>query len=138
MFQTRNPQLALGLVDYSGPGKLTPPRGTMWCRIGVLDRPVPFKHRFDLERHFARHGQEFLAETADEYERLADVFMTGTLRAGASECFRSNGDLVRFDPRTDEFGVRSVVGLICTYMIVRPLPHHGQTSLQYFQSNCRQ
>lgn len=99
---------------------------------------MPFKHRFDLVRHFARHGEEFRVETADEYERLADEFLTGPLRDGAMECLRSNGDLVRFDPRTDEFGVRAQAGHISTYLIARPLPHAGQTSVEYFQSNCKQ
>jgi len=54
------------------------------------------------------------------------------------ECLRSNGDLVRFDPRTDEFGVRAQAGHISTYLIARPLPHAGQTSVEYFQSNCKQ
>jgi len=41
---------------------------------------VPFKHRYDLQRHFVRHGDEFGATTADEYARLADAFMMGPLR----------------------------------------------------------
>jgi hypothetical protein len=72
----------------------------------------------------------------DEYERKADEFLLGALRAGAEECVRSNGDRVRFDQRTDEFGVLSGVGFIRTYMIARPLPHEG-TSRDYFRSNCR-
>lgn len=98
---------------------------------------VPFKHRYDLQRHFARHGQEFGVETADEYERLADAFMAGSLRDGALECFRANGDLVRFDPRTEEFGILVTAGHIATFMIVQPLPGSRQTSLQYFRSQCQ-
>ncbi len=98
---------------------------------------VPFKHRYSLERHFVRHGHEFHAASADEYERLAEAFMMEQLRAGALECRRTNGDLVRFDPRTNEFGVLSAAGHIATFMIVQPLPGDQQTPLQYFRSNCR-
>lgn len=97
---------------------------------------MPFKHRYDLQRHFVRHGDEFGATTADEYERLADAFVTGPLREGALECTR-NGDLVRFDPRTCEFGVLTRDGQIATFMIIRKLPGSRQTPLQYFQSNCK-
>jgi filamentous hemagglutinin len=75
--------------------------------------------------------------TSDEYERLADAFMTGSLRVGALECSRANGDLVRFDPQTNEFGVMSTAGYLATFMVVQPLASSHQTSLQYFQSNCR-
>lgn len=98
---------------------------------------VPFKHRYDLSRHFARHGQEFQASTADEYERLADAFMIGPLRQGALECLNTEGNIVRFDPRTEEFGVLTGAGHIATFMIVRPLPSSRQTSMDYFRSKCR-
>ena len=68
---------------------------------------------------------------------MADAFMTGPLREGALECFRANGDLVRFDPRTDEFGILTMAGHIATFMIVQPLPSARRTSMQYFQSNCQ-
>ena len=97
---------------------------------------MPFKHRYDLQRHFARHGEEFGAASAAEYERLADAFMMAPLREGALECTR-NGDLVRFDPRTDEFGVLTRDGHLATFMILRPLPSDRRTALEYFQSNCK-
>lgn len=97
---------------------------------------MAFKHRYDLERHFARHGQEFRAATADEYESLAEAFMMGPLRDGVRECVRANGDLVRFDPRTNEFGILSTSGCIATFMIVRPLASSRKTSLQYFLEQC--
>lgn len=98
--------------------------------------PVPFKHRPDLQRHFIRHGIEFGADTADEYERLADEFMIGPLRNGAMECFRKNGAKVRFDPGTNEFGILAKEGYVSTFMVVRTLPSSNQTAFQYFQSNC--
>ena len=84
-----------------------------------------------------RHGEEVGAATADEYERRADAFMTGPLQKGALECVRPNGDRLRFDPTTQEFGVLVKAGHIATFMIAKPLPNSSQTSLQYFRSKCR-
>jgi pyocin large subunit-like protein len=105
-------------------------------QFGNVANAVPFKHRHDLQRHFVRHGEEFGSASADEYERRADAFMIGPLRDGAMEC-RRGGDLLRFDPRTAEFGVLAVGGNIRTFMIVRPLPSARQTALEYFQSKCK-
>jgi filamentous hemagglutinin len=69
--------------------------------------------------------------------RLADAFMTGPLREGALECTNAKGHVVRFDPRTEEFGVLGKDGKVLTFMVVRPLPSAQQTSLQYFQSQCQ-
>lgn len=96
---------------------------------------MPFKHRAALERHFIGHGEDFAVKTADEYERLAEAFMRGPLRDGARECFKRTGELVRFDPRTAEFGVLSQDGIVYTFMIARP--SSDQTPLQYFLSNCQ-
>jgi len=98
---------------------------------------VPFKNRHNLERHFVRHGQEFGAATAAEYEKKADAFMTKPLHAGILECHRRNGDSVRFDPKTNQFGVSTSAGEILTFMIVTPLAGSTQTALQYYESACR-
>lgn len=56
------------------------------------------------------------------------LYMIGPLRDGALEC-RRGGDLLRFDPRTAEFGVLAREAYIRTFMIVRPLPSAGQAQL---------
>jgi hypothetical protein len=43
---------------------------------------------------------EFAAETADEYEKMAENFMYGALPPGVKECRRSDGGIVRFAPTT--------------------------------------
>jgi len=106
-------------------------------QFGNVRNAVPFKRRYDLQRHFERHGEEFEAENADAYERLADAFKTGPLRDGALECTRGDGALVCFDPRTDELGVLTSVGHIATFMILRTLPSGRQTALEYIRSNCK-
>ncbi len=124
-------------MRHAAPDQSLRPRHWLVYNCERVARTVPFKHRYDLERHFARHGQEFGAANADEYEARAEAFMTGPLREGVLECSRPNGDLVRFDPRTEEFGIRATAGHIVTFMILRPLPSSRQTSLQYFRSKCQ-
>lgn len=103
----------------------------------VVDNAVPFKHRHDLERRFVRHGDRFNAKTADEYEKLADDFMTKALGEGTSECCRPNGDFVRFDPKTLKFRLRAAAGYIRTFMVVKTLPSDRLTAWEYYLSNCR-
>jgi pyocin large subunit-like protein len=98
---------------------------------------VPFKNRHNLERHFVRHGQEFGAATASEYEKKADAFMTQPLHVGILECHRRIGDCVRFSPKTNEFGVCTSNGEILTFMIITPLAGSAQTALQYYESACK-
>ena len=83
-----------------------------------------------------RHGEEFGVETANEYERQADNFMNEPLGSGVLECVRADGCVVRFDPATSIFGVRSQTGRILTFMVVRPLRSSTQTPLEYFRRNC--
>ncbi len=112
---------------------------------------MPFTNGFtnskQLQRHFVDHGTEFGAVTAEEYEALADSFLGGQLREGVRECKRQRGDMIRFDPKTDEFGVLSNTLEIRTYFKPVPcvklkIPHskkcHGlATNLLYFQVECR-
>ena len=98
---------------------------------------MPFKHSYDLKRHFVRHGAEFGAASADEYEKLADAFMKDPCPRDVLECIRTNGDRVRFDPKTATFAILTTAGHLATFMIVKPLSNSRQTPLDYFHSNCR-
>lgn len=85
-----------------------------------------------------RHQHEFANITQERYEQMAEEFLTGILPAGVRQCTRrSNGDLVRFDPRTLEFGVVGANGFIKTYLICNPLPSDNLTPEQYFERQCR-
>ena len=100
-----------------------------------------------LLRHYVDHAADFGAQNAAEYEMLADRFLGRTLRAGVLECRRRRGDIVRFDPVTDEYGVLSNERVIRTYF--KPVPrttltgtitrrcHNHPTNLAYFQAECR-
>lgn len=75
------------------------------------------KHR---SRHFQEHGDDFRAGTAEEYEILADVFLTKPHCSGMHEHTRRGGDRIRYDAGTNEFGVVDASGIIRTYF--KPVP----------------
>jgi pyocin large subunit-like protein len=95
-----------------------------------------FANDAKLLDHFARHGADFGASTPAEYEAMADRFLTGDLTEGGLEATRPNsGDLGRFNPATDEFGVLKSDGLtIKTYYKPDPAVHGFPTNLDYFNS----
>jgi hypothetical protein len=86
-----------------------------------------------LQDHFARHGGDFGAATATEYQGQADAFLTGPKPSGALEKIRPNGDIVRYNPVTDEFGVASPTA-IRTYYKPDPAVHGYPTNLDYFNA----
>ena len=106
--------------------------------------------RFDpseLAIHHAKHGAQFPGLTATEYEELADKFLGNPLTPAMVECRRRKGDVLRYDTKTEEFGVLSVTGIIRTYF--KPVPcetlpaalrrncHEHPTNLDYFHEECR-
>src|SRR5207249_1955029 len=111
-----------------------------------------FLNANQLNRHYAEHGTDFGASNALEYEMLADAFLGGVKPAHVHECERSRGDILRFDPLTNAYGVIDKTGVIRTYF--KPLPcssvpaahrlamrHSGRchgyaNNLLYFESEC--
>jgi hypothetical protein len=88
--------------------------------------------------------------TEVEYEQKASAFLLAPAATrGIRECIRKHGDLVRYDPSTDEFGVLSSLGVIRTYYIAVPchtlapptpmLDCHkgGLSNWDYFLSECK-
>jgi len=91
-----------------------------------------------LADHFRRHGGEFDAETPEDYEALADVFLGGSLGTETLECEKaSNGDIVRYNYISQEFGVLSQHRIIRTYFKPSPRKHKFRTNLAYYQAECR-
>jgi filamentous hemagglutinin len=98
---------------------------------------VPFADSNECSDHFRRHGSDFGAKTSGEYEALAEAFLKGKSSSTGLEYTRSQGDVVRFDPATDEFGVLGADGYIRTYF--KPVPgvtHKRSTNLEYFRITC--
>lgn len=106
----------------------------------------------DIRRltHYGDHAVDFGAATILEYEEMADTFLGGAAPAGAFECFRSQGDLVRYDPATNELGILSTTKVIHTYykprfcrnatpvQIARKKCHKQSTHLDYVKKLCHQ
>lgn len=92
----------------------------------------------DLPDHFTRHGKALGARDEREYEEMADRFLGGPGSSTTYDCIRSrNGDLVRYDSATDEFGVLSKYGVIRTYY--KPNPWNRTkypTNLDYWRAQC--
>jgi len=105
-----------------------------------------------LGLHFSKHGADFGATDARTYEQLADIFLMGALRGNARECRRTGGDVVRFDPASNEYGVIDAAGTVRTFF--KPVPcsevaasvrvatrqsgkcHGSVDNLSYFLSDC--
>jgi hypothetical protein len=69
-----------------------------------------------------------------DYATLADTFLGSPLDPEHQvEGRRSDGDLVRLDLRTDEFGILSKSGHIVTYFKADPRTHEKGTNLEYFK-----
>ncbi len=101
----------------------------------------------ELANHFARHRSEFAAADAQEYERLADRFISAPVGPNLMECTRLRGDKVRYDITTEECAVVSASGAIRTYFRPRPcasLPVGAirtrcdgfPDNIQYFRATC--
>jgi hypothetical protein len=92
--------------------------------------------------HFKEHvviGGEFPGITSVlEYERLAIAFF-GEIIDGVIllECVRWwNGDVVRYNTVTNEFGVARANGIIKSYYKPDPSFHSFATNLDYFLDQC--
>ncbi|MDR6539780.1 DUF637 domain-containing protein, partial [Variovorax soli] len=100
---------------------------------GVSKRSgVKFADEAKLQDHFERHGGDFEARSATEYEARARQFLTGPKPDNVLEKNRPNGDVVRFNPATDEFGVISSDRKIRTYYKPDPAVHGKGSNLDYF------
>jgi pyocin large subunit-like protein len=107
----------------------------------------------ELNRHFQKHGGDFGASNANEYERMADAFLGGSKTATAHECVRSGRVKVRYDPSDEAFGLIDSADIICTYF--KPVPcstlpgalreaarlagrcHPCANNLVYFKAMCK-
>ena len=95
---------------------------------------MPFLDAILRHEHFKKHGAVFGALNEIEYERLADAFLRGPKGSTVLEYIRSQGDCVRFDPVTNEFGVIDSTGVVRTYFIpVAGVSHPFATNMDCFR-----
>jgi filamentous hemagglutinin len=115
------------VVDVQGrvSGRVTPTSG------GSAGQ---FADAAKLLDHFARHGTDFGATSAAQYEAMADTFLNGPRGAGVLQKTRANGDIMRYDPATQAFGVVKPDGTIRTYYKPDPAVHGYPTNRDYFNA----
>jgi pyocin large subunit-like protein len=79
-----------------------------------------FESLVQLNRHFSEHGDDFGARSAIEYEEMADRFLSGDKPESVHECTRACGMKLRYDQKSEAFGVLDRDGIIRTYF--KPVP----------------
>jgi len=102
-----------------------------------------------LMDHLQKHGARLRIVDKNEYEQRADALFAIPKPDSVLECSRPDGDVIRLNKKTDEYGVIAADRVIRTYYI--PIPchklnpanrrpgncHHETTNLDYFRRNCR-
>ena len=123
-----------------------------WWTRGMFAIPLT-KGFADYNRrltHYGDHAKDFGAANDIQYERMADVFLGSPAPVGAFECYRPGGDLIRYDPTTNELGILAPTGIIHSYYkpkfckhataieIARRKCHRRKTHLEYVKRLCTQ
>jgi hypothetical protein len=100
---------------------------------------VPFSTVYKRDSHFQRHGHQFGAANAIEYEQMADSFMFGVMNGTTQERLRPNGRMKnRMDFATIHFGSAEVARpIVATFYIPHPdtIARHGG-AIQLFADYC--
>jgi pyocin large subunit-like protein len=82
-------------------------------------------------KHFQDHGADFGARNTLDYVRQAQDFLRNP-PAGTLTKIRPNGDVVRYNPATNTFGVLGPNGAPRTFFKPDPVVHGFATNLDYF------
>ena len=85
--------------------------------ILTVARACGFVNAGQMLKHYEQHGQDFGAKSPKEYARMAEEFLTGDTPNHVRECTRKKGDVVRFDPTTDAYGILDANGVTRTLFI---------------------
>lgn len=103
-----------------------------------------------LTIHFGWHGATVGATDEQDYEQKAKAFLEADItNTTILEHTRSRGDVVRYNPTTEEFAIASATGHIRTYYIPIPqllaptgtnsrITHTHQTNYDYYLYCCTQ
>jgi len=78
---------------------------------------VPFASQYKRESHFRAHGHKFGAASEEEYERMADEFMSRLKTSDLYDCIRNYviNDRIRLEGRTLYFGIACGVLVIKSF-----------------------
>ncbi|MEK6858361.1 MAG: RHS repeat-associated core domain-containing protein [Nanoarchaeota archaeon] len=74
-----------------------------------------FASKEALIKHFESHGNDFGFTSSNQYLKASQNFLAGKAGKGVLEYTRPIGDVVRYNPQTNEFGVKTAQGTIRTY-----------------------
>ena len=85
-----------------------------------------------LNDHFLDHGSDFGARSETDYEMQAGNFLTDRSNLDILERSNYSGDLIRFNPRTNEFGILSPSGQIRTCYILERANQKFPSNMDYF------
>jgi pyocin large subunit-like protein len=84
--------------------------------------------------HWQKHKSEFPnLNNAKEYVEAATKFLRSA-DPNVLTRTRPNGDVIRFNPATDEFGVMDPSGVPRTYFKPDPASHGYPTNMDYFNA----
>jgi len=100
-------------------------RGGFWTSTRSQ---TPVQNAF---RHFKDHGKEFGSQNAVQYAKSAKQFLQSP-PSGTLSRTRPNGDVVRYDPASNTFGVMDASGTPRTMFKPSTAEHGYPTNLDYF------
>lgn len=101
---------------------------------------MPFEAAYKRFEHYDKHcvrRGEFPGLSELQYEAHADAFLTARRRLTTIQCRRPQGDIVRFDLVSKEFGVFNRKGFVTTYFVAKPMYHGYHLNTCYFCHECR-
>lgn len=85
----------------------------------------------ELKDHANRHGPRLGLTSQSAYEAGAKNFLDNPPK-GTLTARRADGDIVRYNPKTDEYGVKTKDGLIRTYFKPDPTKNKRASNKDYF------
>jgi pyocin large subunit-like protein len=91
-----------------------------------------FSSEEKLTDHFKKHRREFNFESETEYLRSAQAFISTMGNENVLLKIRDDGEIVLYNPFTNEFAVLTWYGIIRTYFKPDPKIHKKPTNLDYF------
>lgn len=104
---------------------------------GVMRLPVSqtWGKSSALAKHFADHGADFAARTADEYAEMASGFFQRGLQSGIPTKIDPKTGIIRmYDPTSNTFGAFNPTGTTRTFFKPDPASHPFATNWDYWLS----
>lgn len=101
---------------------------------GVPTPSSTFRDPKLLEQHWVKHKKDFNFSTKAEYEEAASKFLNSPRDgSGVFQVIRKDSsDIIRFNPKTNEFGILSNDKFVRTYYKPDPAEHGFATNMEYF------